>query len=159
MVKKSSKKSKYSSLILSIILITTFTVSCGNKQEQLEKKVTSETSRSIFGAIKSIDKNTRTIGFDDLELITADKKERMNEIGITDKDFSNYYIYNASKEIKIYKIKNNATIIIFKKDSLNKISTDINGLYDQVNSGYENNYDIKIEGDYIVEIVQHLLEP
>ncbi len=117
---------------------------------------TGKNSNSTFGTIKSIDKNSRTIGFDDLELITADKTERMKEIGITDKDFSNWYLYNASKEIKYYKIKDSALITIYDKD-YNKISTDINGLYNQFVSGYENHYDIKMQGNYIVEIVQKIL--
>ena len=113
-------------------------------------------SNSIFGTIISIDKNSRTIAFDDLELITADNTERMKEIGITDRDFSNWYLYNASKEIKYYKIKDVASITIYDKNN-NKISTDVNGLYNQIVSGYENHYNIKIQGNYIVEIVQKVL--
>ncbi|MDS0527816.1 hypothetical protein NNC19_19165 [Clostridium sp. SHJSY1] len=168
-----------------IILITMFTISCSSTKEQVnEKKVsnvdTSTSSKvnektvsntdtsvpsevkkenlvSIFGTIKNIDKGTKIVDFDDLEIVTADQKERMKEIGITDRDFSNWYMYNQSNEIKSYKIKDNVSITIYNKDTNGKISTDINGLYNQVKSGYENYYNIKLQGEYIVEIVQKIM--
>lgn len=118
-----------------------------NKKKMTNSQQSAKTLHSIFGTIKSLDKNTKVIGFDDLEMITADKKERMKQIGITDKDFSNWYLYNASNEIKYYKITDKTSITIYAKDNGKEISTDINGLYNQFVSGYENHYDIKVQGD------------
>ncbi|WP_027625721.1 hypothetical protein [Clostridium lundense] len=128
-----------------------------SKEKTTSPQDVAKTSRSIFGTIKSINKNTKVIGFDDLEMITADKKERMKQIGITDKDFSNWYLYNESNEIKYYKITDKTSITIYDKNNGKEISTNINGLHNQFVSGYENHYDIKVQGDYIVEIVQRIL--
>ncbi|MCY6958554.1 hypothetical protein [Clostridium brassicae] len=116
-----------------------------------------ENERLIFGTIKSVDKSSGVIGFDDLELITADKKERMKKIGITDKDFSNFYLYNASNKIRYYKITDKTSITIYSKNNGNKMSTDIKGLYNQFVSGYENHYNIKVKGKYITSISQKIL--
>ncbi len=62
------------------------------KKKTTNTQTTAKISRFIFGTIKSLNKDTRVMGFDDLELITADQKERMKQIGVTDKDFSNWYL-------------------------------------------------------------------
>lgn len=171
MKKQNTNNLKYSILsnLLIIILISIVTSSCSNKQVELDKKEAAEkemnqliaaakTSSPVFGTIKSIDVKNRIMRFDDLELITADKKERMKEIGITEYDFSNWYLYNASNEIKQYKIIDNVSITLYDKDTGNKITTnDINALYHQFEMGYENHYEIKKQGEYVIEIVQIML--